>query len=375
MGSPWTPILIATIAVTLLGFKRRLFFDKKLMFLFLMVFASVPLWLFQGLFIAQQGHHLEFLVLYLVFGGIGVAMAYYTEVINRESELYFSTFFVWLLLNTVFLPFVKPEALIYQAVTGFGGVLVDRNNLAIQTVILMLLSTLTTKNVRINNILVIIGSLLVVFTGSATGILMLFSFLTYKFYQFSQKMKVVFLSLSTLLASYSVYYFADEYANVIKKFSSILAVLTGTGSVEDGSIQSRLWLLYQGLSVWSENLLFGVGLNNSRLYIQSAGRWGESGMNTHNNYLEMLVASGLVGFILHFGIIFFVLLFSGRSSYKNKIRIACIVYLICCLGSVASNHFLSVYIYIFAFSLYLTGKRNTQDGSCFGSVRGQKIMN
>ena len=51
--SPWVPTLIVAIAIALLSLKRRLSIDRKLLFLFLMVFASVPLWLLQGLFIAQ----------------------------------------------------------------------------------------------------------------------------------------------------------------------------------------------------------------------------------------------------------------------------------------------------------------------------------
>lgn len=359
LGSPWLATLATSSIILLHGFMTKRRFDKRLAIFLAMIFASMPLFAFQIVVIDRLGDHIEFFGLYASFFLIGVALAYYTLSVNKGSEIYIVTLSLWLIINIGMLFILSDKGLLAveaNGASGFGGILVDRNNLAIQTVILMSLSMLTTKFKRSNYLLMILGSFLIVYTSSFTGILMLMGLITYLVSQLSLRRKVFFLSLTLPAVLYVTFYFDAALLKLLIKVESIVSFLTGVGPIIDGSIQSRLWLLDQGFSVWIENLFFGVGLNNTRLYIIKLGRFGEAGMNTHNNYLEWLVSTGLVGFILHYGLILYVYFFSKYNLKKNEVRLGLILYLICSVGSVAANHFLSVYIYIFAFLLYLNGK-------------------
>ncbi|PEY78907.1 O-antigen ligase family protein [Bacillus cereus] len=81
------------------------------------------------------------------------------------------------------------------------------------------------------------------------------------------------------------------------------ALLTGKGEV-DSSSQLRVSYIEYGLSYFKENPIFGYGINNFRAILgYEIGRVTYS----HNNYVELLVNVGLIGFIIHYVGYFYIL--------------------------------------------------------------------
>lgn len=77
-------------------------------------------------------------------------------------------------------------------------------------------------------------------------------------------------------------------------FSTILERLESYMSISGNSSDNlRAELIRYGLELFSENPLFGYGLNNYHLF-----HW--SGLYSHNNYIEVLVSLGIIGFIVYY---------------------------------------------------------------------------
>lgn len=95
-------------------------------------------------------------------------------------------------------------------------------------------------------------------------------------------------------------------------FSTILERLELYMSVSGNSSDNlRAELIRYGLELFSENPLLGYGLNNYQLF-----HW--SGLYSHNNYIEVLVSLGIIGFIVYY-LIFIksaIVLFRKRKCLK-----------------------------------------------------------
>lgn len=80
-------------------------------------------------------------------------------------------------------------------------------------------------------------------------------------------------------------------------------------SKADLSILQREWLFNKGIEIWQSSPLFGEGLGQFA-YISGFGAF------SHNNYIELLVAGGLVAFILYYSIYMY-LLYYGFKNGRN----------------------------------------------------------
>ena len=78
----------------------------------------------------------------------------------------------------------------------------------------------------------------------------------------------------------------------------------------DGSISARLALSNDALGLWSKKPLFGWGADQFR-YISDFGRY------SHNNYSELLVTVGIVGFILFYSIYIYIITY-GTEFFRSK---------------------------------------------------------
>jgi O-antigen ligase len=81
----------------------------------------------------------------------------------------------------------------------------------------------------------------------------------------------------------------------------------------DGSIAGRIWLYQRAAQIAMDAPLTGVGLDNFR--VQKALNSGSQiGGYSHSNYMEVLVSSGLPGFVLYFSMYWLWI----RSLYRLK---------------------------------------------------------
>ena len=137
---------------------------------------------------------------------------------------------------------------------------------------------------------------------------------------------------------FSSLYLLRRQANIIKFFSLVGGILLVVGlwqaihlsphfrrveaaflfatgrDTGDGSISARLALSNDALGLWSKKPLFGWGADQFR-YISDFGRY------SHNNYAELLVTVGIVGFILFYSIYIYIITYGVdffRSKKNNK---------------------------------------------------------
>lgn len=97
------------------------------------------------------------------------------------------------------------------------------------------------------------------------------------------------------------YALANDYIegkSIFDRFESFINLFTGEGKV-DSSTLIRQQMIEFGLTSFMERPLNGYGLNNfSVLYMNFSG----AATYAHNNYVEILVSIGLVGFFLYYWI-------------------------------------------------------------------------
>jgi O-antigen ligase len=83
--------------------------------------------------------------------------------------------------------------------------------------------------------------------------------------------------------------------------AALEVVQGGDRAAADGSLAGRIWLYQRAMEVALENPLIGIGLDNFR--DQTGTQIGQRiGTYTHSNYMEVLVSTGLVGFLIYFSI-------------------------------------------------------------------------
>ena len=112
------------------------------------------------------------------------------------------------------------------------------------------------------------------------------------------------------------YVVANDYiegSSVFNRFDSFINLFTGEGKV-DSSTLIRQQMIEFGLISFLNRPLHGYGLNNfSVLYINYSG----AATYAHNNYVEILVSIGLIGFFLYYWL-YGVILFNFRYLLKLK---------------------------------------------------------
>lgn len=106
---------------------------------------------------------------------------------------------------------------------------------------------------------------------------------------FSQKIKTFLLLGIVFLAMISV------LSPVTGRFLDIF-------SREDGSNIGRVQILKDGLNIFKDNILFGVGIGNAPLHYNEDIEY-RNPTNSHNTYLEIAIENGILGLVLWIGLI------------------------------------------------------------------------
>lgn len=85
--------------------------------------------------------------------------------------------------------------------------------------------------------------------------------------------------------------------------------------VADASVTTRADMVQIGLELFRKHPIFGVGFGNfSYHYFYEYNGWAET--YAHNNYIEILADTGIIGFILHYSVLFFMIIDLIRNWNK-----------------------------------------------------------
>lgn len=86
------------------------------------------------------------------------------------------------------------------------------------------------------------------------------------------------------------------FSEVLERMSSMVDAFTGTGG--DSSAIIRMALVDIGWDLFHQSPLIGVGINNPSVYTYSI--FGRENYYLHNNYIELLAGTGIIGVITYY---------------------------------------------------------------------------
>ena len=151
--------------------------------------------------------------------------------------------------------------------------------------------------------------ILALLTGSRKALLMIYGIVILFVFMKSKGIKRIFAVLFLIVFSIGLFVLIMNYEplyNVIgERVEDMINGLFGQGT-DEGSFNYRVRFIEYGLHWFGERPLFGYGIGNfSEL---AAAQFGEK-YNTyaHNNFIEMLVCGGLIGFIIYYSAYIYIL--------------------------------------------------------------------
>lgn len=139
----------------------------------------------------------------------------------------------------------------------------------------------------------------ILLTGSRKSLLILLMPIFYFLYK-KQKRHFLLLLLLTPLIAWFVYELIMNvevfYETIGKRIEEMIAIMSNDTTGNEDT--SRTILIEFGLNKFVENPILGVGINNFR--VLSDVIFPGKNFYAHNNYIEMLVDVGIVGFIIYY---------------------------------------------------------------------------
>lgn len=79
-----------------------------------------------------------------------------------------------------------------------------------------------------------------------------------------------------------------------------------SGNEQGGEDVSRMFLVTYGLGWFQDNPIIGYGINNFRVLSNSSSMFAGYNFYAHNNYVEMLVDVGIIGFLIYYSFYFYI---------------------------------------------------------------------
>lgn len=201
---------------------------------------------------------------------------------------------------------------------GFNG-----NSIAIAFSLSIYIIYVLIKSKYIHNITkpLLLGISVVMFsiillTGSRTGLIMLilpisiYLFLKSK-YKINALIGIAFLGLAGFLLIIKV---PSVYNVLGKRVVEMVEILKVGQSFTGKGDNSRLILFYYGIEWFQENPILGVGINNYRVLSNVTPPFVGRNFYAHSNIIELLVGIGIIGTLIYYSFIYFIL----KTARKNN---------------------------------------------------------
>jgi len=323
----------------------------------LQVFVLPLLWLAYALlmtfFAVDWKHHI--LQILLVAGlsllASGLIIAVFTDYRRGIAISWIVSF--WVLINSFLLILWITNRIEYSG-DSFSGLFGNRNNFSLQTVILISLTYFFVKKSLWKTITIILGIILILASQSITGFVSIVFILAYPIYvagNRSRRIIIIIVSIAVIILTYLI------VGNLAARIDRFVLLLSDPQLLrENESVFLRSWAYTEGFKVFLQNPLSGVGVDNARyVLIPPEGIFSHgTGMMSHSNYLEMLLNAGLPGFILHYGLLLYILLkVTVQHPLITQIKTLIVFYFLLSFTAVTYNQFSGLFLFNLPVFLYL----------------------
>lgn len=340
-------LLVITLIVFLFRYKPRIFlYPREFRFLLLLF-----LWSILGIFIVDsQEKFINFLQAFLNFK-LSFFLTYHFQKFIK-TKFIVSLFLIAIAFLYIDVKFINYESYVREVEifsnTRLSGLLDDANRYArIMTygVILVSIHSALNKNkIKLYKFL-IYPTLLLMFidgvflTSSRTGFFILLILICFYIFKliYIKGNSLIFKVLTTLIL---VFVIPGVYLYFFNYISDNYSIINRLDSFDTGS-EIRKNVLFSAFETFKNNILFGTGLGNLSLNSTSS-------LNAHNDFMEILATTGLIGFIIYLRFNFVFIKKTILSKFRNDrtfidkktIIIIIIIYFI---YSFSTWHFLSLY--------------------------------
>lgn len=273
--------------------------------------------------------------------------------------------------NFIFLFGVTPSPFdLYGDSTRLAGTVGNANALSIVMIMSIFVSIIYLYKEKKSNIIIynyqyvniFLSLYLIILSMSKKGIVFGFALVSIYILSTIKEIKsLIRLVIASMIGFIIFIYFVDfnefwnTYAAIEHRFE-----LFDEGLSSDTRYSSTGWRRYfieLGLKLFTNKPIFGYGLNNFRFY--------SGGFYAHNNYIELLVGTGLVGVMLFYSI--YIYLFQKTFQlYNTNLKFIFTFFLIILLGmDMAAGSYINKYImYTLLFISIFLEKSFIINGGC-----------
>ncbi|MDT2848676.1 O-antigen ligase family protein [Vagococcus carniphilus] len=320
--------------------------------------------------IFDRSRHNNFLILSMVIiFSINLFVKYLFKNTSEIKYVFLTSAIIWTSIN--WMAFILSKFKIYFFYTGsFSGIFINRNDFAVSSVVLLCLLYITLdgfyneKSKLIVKVTICSLLLLILLSLSMKGLIgIIFIFVSYRLIIKRNGLDKKILFLYGGLAGIIVIFVIGNMLNsplILRVEMYINSFLGNIDSYENSN--ERISLINQGIELAKQNMLYGIGMDNSRYFLSvmyASGR--EFGKYSHNNYLEVLLNGGIITFLCYYLPIFKIYIVSiFKIKQKNAFKFLFILLsmkLFFDSASVTYTNASVVFIYIFSIAIYVNYKK------------------
>lgn len=193
------------------------------------------------------------------------------------------------------------------------------------------------------------------FIITTVGVVLSFLF-AFKKTSFSKKFFYLLLFAIVIFVIYKLGYF-DSIFTRLEDLD--IEAATETGAEIDPSFGSRLFMIRKGFEWFFQKPLFGHGIANAQFLLEKV--WAKTYL--HNNYVELLVNVGLVGFVCYYATHFTVLkgLFKNRKSPLDACEAVIVLLIVLMIADMSIVFYYNKLTYIVLTMAMLLGRKSAED--------------
>jgi len=314
-------IVLFIFIVQFIFIYKKFYLHKIYVTFFLFIFLSLI-----GLFFYPNAESFD--LLKSIFQIFVFSIIIYNILIYNNSSLSLEIGLVFGLLYSVYIGyFVGRDYFAGAMVQRYAGSLENPNHYAFMltvAILFLIRRFLSFKELKINYKIInwILVSLILVFSYevvfyalSRQGILIVLLLLTFLFYQTFKDSRLVgrmFITIISIIFIYLTFNLVINNPLLYNRLGSLFTFFGGKGEFAvDNSLYYRFRYMVDAYSLWLDKPIFGHGLHQFK-YVNQSGV-------SHNNFLEILVNNGVVGFISYYSIYIYIFLSYFEIKKYNKI--------------------------------------------------------